>query len=254
MRYLLGAAMAALVMGGLVMGAGAASAQQHDPTPAEEAVIVHYRTAMNAVIDAMAPGSGWQERVANRMDIPDNPPIYGNGPEPFYFDGTITRMYESASTAEDPSVKMTALTQELYAPATAPARRKAIIAEIQKLAQVQQQPQAGPRDLLITTADNMGYVAPASDQATLVADPPAGVARLYKEPAHQVENADCYVLEFGDPSRYYAKDDATWYHYSHTDASPHIETIEITLQGPQDVIDAIVRTTDWTKVQAILNP
>ena len=250
MRYFLGAALAVAVL----CAAGAASAQQHNPTAAEEAVIVHYRTAMVAVIDGMAPGQGWQENQPNHMDIPDNPSIIGDGPEPFYFDGTITRMYESASTAEDPSVKMTALTQELYSPSTSSARRKAIVAEIQKLAQQQQQPQPGPRQLLITTADNMGYVAPASDQATLVDNPPAGVARLYKEPAHQINDASCYVLEFGDPSRYYAKDDATWYHYAHSDASPHIETIEITLQGPQDVIDAIVKGTDWTRVQAILNP
>ncbi len=249
MRYGLGAGLLAIMM-----AAGAASAQERAPTAAEEAVIVNYRTAIDGVIAGMAPGDGWQERQPNHMDIPDNPSIIGAGTEPFYFDGTISRMYESASTAEDPSVKMTALTQELYSPSTSSARRKAIIAEIQALAQAQQQPQPGPRQLLIDVADNMGYVAPASDQATLMPTPPPGVARLYAEPAHQLHDASCYVLEFGDPSRYYAKDDATWYHYVHTDASPHIETIEITLQGPQDVIDNIVKTTDWTKVAAILNP
>ena len=234
--------------------ASTAFAQEHTATAAEEAVIVHYRTALAAVIDGMAPGAGWTENQPNHMDIPDNPSVVLGKDVPFYFDGTISRMYESASTAEDPSVKMTALTQELYSPATSSARRKEIVAEIQKLAQAPQQQASGPRQLLITTADNMGYVAPDGDQATLTDIKLPGVARVYKEPAHQIHAEACYVLEFGDPTRYARKDDAIWYSYAHTDGTAHIETAEITLQGPQDVLDHILQTTDWTKVDAALNP
>lgn len=236
------------------LAAGSASAQVHSPSAGEEAVIAHYRTAMNAAVDGLVPaGAGWQEDQPNHFDIGDNPDIIGGAGAPFTFDGSIGREYKIEAPVEDLSARMTALTQELYAPSTTAARRKAIITEITQLSQTPQAP-AEPQELLIITEHNMQNMVPAGDSPTPVDISLPGVARVYKEPSHQMNNAAEYVLEFGDPSRFHPVDDYLQYNYLHNDGSPHIENIEISLQGPQDVLDKILRTYDWTKVQAILNP
>lgn len=249
MRYIPGAAMAVLLM-----TAGTASAQVHQPSAAEEAVIVNYRAAMNKIVDGLVPATGgWQEDQPNHFDIGDNPDIIGDNHGPFTFDGSIAREYKIEAQADDLSAKMTALTQELYLPSTTPARRKAIIAEITRLSQAPQTP-AEPQQLLIITEHNMQNMVPDGDSPEPVDITLPGVARVFREPAHQLSSGSAYVLEFGDPSRFHRVDDYLRYDYLHNDGTPHIENIEIELQGPQDVIDAILKTYDWTKVQAILNP
>ncbi len=250
MRYGLGGTMAVIMV-----WTGAASAQVHSPSAGEEAVIVNYRTAMNAVVAELVPADGgWQEDQPNHFDIGDNPDIIGGNDRPFTFDGSIAREYKTQPPVDDLSAKMTALTQEMYAPATTAKRRQAIIAEITKLAQTP--PSAAPQaqQLLIITEHNMQNMVPAGDSPTPVDIQLPGVARVFSEPSHQINGAAEYVLEFGDPSRFQPVDDYLRYNYLHNDGTAHVENIEISLQGPQDVLDRILKTYDWTKVRAILNP
>lgn len=251
MRNLVRAAVAAAAL----TAAGAASAQVHSPSASEEAVIVNYRTAMNAVVAGLVPADGgWQEDPLNHFDIGDNPDIIGGKDGPFAFDGSIAREWKTQPPVDDLSARMTALTQELYAPATTSKRRQDIVAEITHLAQTPPSAQPQEQQLLIITEHNMQNMVPAGDSPMPVDIQLPGVARVFKEPSHQISNAAEYVLEFGDPSRFQPVDDYLRYNYLHNDGTAHIENIEISLQGPQDVLDRILKTYDWTKVQAILNP
>ncbi len=237
--------------------AGVVCAQERPATEAENVMIQHYRSVINTVIGEL--GAGWSERQPNHFDIPDEVTVYGATEGGFQFFGDVSRMYErQTAPGPDKSEQIQALMAKRQKAKTA-AEKQAIMAQIQALAFAPVE-EGGVSNLLITSQHNQPYFAMDSEEPQVVTAP-AGVAMVYQAKASQVSSgsgggggAKSYVLEFGDPAAMVRSDpdQRTNYHFAHNDGSAHIENIEIHIEGPPEVVDALLKGYDWTKVDAAL--
>ena len=241
-----------IAIAALLLACGNAHADMHYASAEEMTTIHHYKTVVNGIFDGLAAQVGWKERMPNHMDIGGDQIQIITGPnEPFYFDGDVSRMYEGPAPA-DPQAAQQALMQRLQKARTA-AERSAIIADYQKLMSTPQDDVQN--ELLIGSQHNMAYFATDQDQPQPMTAPP-GVAMAYVVHAYNIKGAKAVVLEFGDPAAMVRSDadQRTDYHYVHADNSPHIEQMEIRLEGPPAVVDNLVATYNWRKVNAALVP
>ncbi len=234
-----------------------AHAQESDrpPTAAEAAVIAGYKAVINSTFDVLG-AKGWNERQPNHFDIPADVQVLGWTRGPFTFEGDISRMYEPAPVDAGPSRsdEIEAIMAK-YTAAKTVAAKQALMSQMQALA-IAPVEQSGTMNYLISSVHNQGYYVPDSEHATRLDAPPPGVAVAFEEASQQIEGSKVYVLEFCDPARfaYDATLQAYPYQYVHNDGSPHIEEIEIRIEGPAATVDAALKTTDWTRIAAALNP
>lgn len=231
------------------LSATSALAEDRAPTAGEAAAIHAFETGITKTMDALSVG--WTESATDRVEIPADVQVDGSGDGPFLFFGNMARYYNRANP-DDPTAKMQALVTQMQTTTDAGKQQK-LIAEIQALAATAQTGSAEPASLWITTLHNTGSFAFDGDSPEQVAAP-AGVAVAFKVPAMHVTGGSGYLLEFGDGARFRrdAKMGAWRYSYVHTDGSPHIENIEIRIEGPAEVVDQLVKTYDWRQVDDAL--
>ncbi|MEI9905896.1 MAG: hypothetical protein WDN06_19760 [Asticcacaulis sp.] len=247
----------AALAGFLTAASSSVIAQEQDrtPTAAEAAIIANYKAVINATFDSLAKG-GWNERQPNHMDIPPDVQVLGWTRGPFTFEGDISRMFEPAPADAGPSRsdQIQAIMAK-YMQAKTASEKQALMSQMQALATAPVE-QPSDMDYLISSVHNQGYYVPDSEHATRLATPPPGVAVAFEEASQQIQGSKVYVLEFCDPARfvYDTTLQAYPYKYVHNDGSPHIEEIEIRIEGPAATVDAALKDTDWTKVDAALNP
>ena len=232
---------AVLVLSVTLLATGLSGQENRSPTPAEQRVLERYNTTMTGILDAFA-SPDWAENEGQRYTL-DDASVHPSSGRPLDITAFLGRAYDVANGSAR-FQRMLPLMQKLQAEPD-PAAKAKIGRQIQDMMHLAVEVHFNWR---IVTVD-----PPPSGNPDLKIP---GVALAFKVHDDSHAHGTAYVLLFGDwkKAKWDAEHGGLAFPFAHPENTPYIENIVVQLWGADDRIQELLKTVQWSEVNAALAP